>query len=138
MAVIARTAASLRFRGDGLQPETIGTLLCCRPDTSATAGGLLRTASGAGRIARTGLWTRSVARRAPGDLDAQVAELLALATGDLAVWRRLTEEFEAHVFCGLFLEEHNQGLALAPATLFALGARGLGLELDVYAPAPGG
>lgn len=83
------------------------------------------------------MWHKAVARRLPGDLDGQVAELLALMTSDLAVWRQLTMDFSADVFCGLFLGESNQGLALGPATLLALGERSLGLDLDVYGMAEG-
>ncbi len=132
MAVINRTAVSLRFRGDELQPEEISVVLGCQPDLSALKGGTWRSPKNVDRISKTGMWHKSAARRAPGDLDGQVAELLASMTDDLAVWQRLTTQFSADVFCGLFLNETNQGLGLNPTTLLALGARGLELALDVY------
>ena len=50
-------------------------------------GGTWHTRDGTERIASTGMWDKAVARRLPGDLDGQVAELLALMTSDLAVRR---------------------------------------------------
>ena len=132
MAGISTTAVTLRFRGDKLQPEELSLLLGCLPDASAPAGGSSPAPDGAERIATTGMWHKTVARRSPGDLDGQVAELLALVTADLVVWRGLTMKFRADVFCGLFLDEHNQGLTLSPSTLLALGERGLKLDLDIY------
>ncbi len=85
------------------------------------------------------MWHKGVARRSPGDLDGQVSELLALMTDDLAAWQQLTTQFSADIFCGLFLDETNQGIVLNPLTLLALGARGLKLGLDIYGlePDPG-
>ncbi len=132
MAIINKTTVSLRFRGDELQPEEISTMLSCQPDLSAPRNGTLRDRRGVGRVSETGIWHKSVARRSPGNLDEQVAEFLALVTDDLAVWQRLTTQFRADIFSGLFMDEHNQGLSISPETLLALGARGLELGVDVY------
>jgi hypothetical protein len=66
-----------------------------------------------------------------------VTQLLSGLTTDMAVWNALSTRFQADVFCGLFLQEGNQGLSLSPSTLIALGRRGLPLALDVYAPGEG-
>jgi len=125
--------------GDELQPDEISMLLGCQPDVSAPKDGTWRTPRGVERITRTGMWHKGVARRSPGDLDGQVSELLALMTDDLAAWQQLTTQFSADIFCGLFLDETNQGIVLNPLTLLALGARGLKLGLDIYGlePDPG-
>ena len=70
----------------------------------------------------------------PRDLDSQIAELLAGMTDDLAVWQRLTSVYHADIFCGLFLEQENEGISLSPTTLQLLGERGIELALDIYAP----
>jgi hypothetical protein len=75
-----------------------------------------------------------VARCVPGDLDGQIAGLLAGTTEDLAVWQRLTSAYDADIFCGLFLEEGNEGISLSPQTLRLLGERGIKLDFDIYAP----
>lgn len=80
MAVISRTAVSLRFMGDELRPEEVSMVLGCQADGGASKGGAWRTPKGVERIARTGMWHKGVARRSPGDLDGQVIELLALMT----------------------------------------------------------
>jgi hypothetical protein len=63
-----------------------------------------------------------------------MAEILAGMTNDLAVWQRLTSVYQADVFCGLFLEQKNQGISVSPQTLQLLGERGIELGLDIYAP----
>lgn len=45
-------------------------------------------------------------------------------TDDLSAWRPLTERFRGRVFCGLFLGEDNERLALRPGTLARSGERG--------------
>ena len=55
-------------------------------------------------------------------------------TADLAVWQELTTRFRADVFCGLFMDESNEGQSLSPHTLKALGERNLMLDLDIYGP----
>ena len=133
MALVSRTALCLRFRGDDLEPERVSEALRCRPSRIAVKGGSWPMPNGTSWVAVTGRWHRQVERRMPGDLGGQIAELLAGMTPDVAVWRRLTTAYRADVFCGLFVEEGNQGLALGPDVLLALGQRNLVLELDSYA-----
>jgi uncharacterized protein DUF4279 len=70
--------------------------------------------------------------RRPGDLDSQIADLLSPLTADTAIWQRLVAKFEADIFCGLFMEESNEGLELRPETLAMIGSRGLSLGFDMY------
>ena len=65
-----------------------------------------------------------------------MAVLLTHLTDDLAIWRSLTVRFRADIFCGLFLNEMNEGLDLQPSTLLAMGVRNLALGLDIYGLAP--
>jgi hypothetical protein len=67
-------------------------------------------------------------------LNGQVAELFATLTTDLPVWNALSRRFQADVFCGLFLNEANEGIILSPETLTAIGLRGLSLNMDIYGP----
>ena len=53
-------------------------------------------------------------------------------TPDLAVWAALGRRFKVDMFCGVWLDEGNQGLALLPATLQMLGERGVTVNLDIY------
>ena len=70
----------------------------------------------------------------PGDLDAQVQELLARVHQDIVVWRELASRFDFDLFCGWFMAGGNEGVELSPATLLALGERGIRLGVDLYAP----
>ena len=132
MAIVSKTAVSLRFAGDELDPPELSRALRCEPDLGAAKGGIWQTPKGTEQIARTGMWHRGVAPRSPGDLNGQVAELLALMTDDLAVWQHLTRRFRADVFCGLFLDRVNEGIELRPKSLCDLSVRGLLLGLDIY------
>jgi hypothetical protein len=132
MAALNRTAASLRIVGPNLDPDEITRLLGKTPERAERRGQVIRGKSGHERTARQGRWSVSAEPCSPGDLDAQIAALLAGTTDDLAVWRKVVSAFRADVFCGLFLEESNEGLEVSPATLKLLGDRGLKLDLDIY------
>ncbi len=134
MGELHKTAASLRFFGDDVDPEEITRLLGGAPTVGVRKGGIWLTSRGVEKTAFRGQWRVTVERRSPGDLDGQVAQLLTPLTTDFAVWNDLTRRFKADVFCGLFLNEFNEGLTLSPETLEALGLRGLSLGLDIYGP----
>jgi hypothetical protein len=120
----SKTAASLRFFGDDLNPEEVTQLLGKEPDKAERRGEVRPS----GYTVRRGRWSVSAGRRTPGDLDSQIAELLAGMTDDLAVWQRLTSVYQADIFCGLFLEQENEGISLSPTTLQLLGERGIELR----------
>jgi hypothetical protein len=134
MGELHETAASLRFFADDLDPDEITRRLGGAPSVGVRKGGIWLTSRGVEKIASTGQWRVTAERRIPGDLDAQVAELLSPLTTDLVVWNELTRRFKADVFCGLFVNGTNEGLSLSPETLEALGSRGLVLGLDIYCP----
>lgn len=134
MAELSRTVASLRFFGDDLDPQEITLALGAKPTVGVRKGGVWFTSRGVEKLAPFGSWRLNVADKTPGDLDEQVAALLAPLTDDLEVWRTLTTRFQADIFCGLFLKEGNEGLSLSPKTLAEIGNRGLVLDLDIYGP----
>ncbi len=53
----------------------------------------------------------------------------------MAVWERLAHDFEADIFCGLFLGSPNEGIEISPQTLSAVGQRHLKLGFDIYGAA---
>ncbi|WP_158764367.1 hypothetical protein [Terricaulis silvestris] len=67
-------------------------------------------------------------------MDRQILELLAQMTDDLDRWASVTSRHEAMFYCSVFMLETNEGAEIAPATLMALGARGISLGVDIYAP----
>jgi hypothetical protein len=132
MPVVNSTVATLRFFGDDLQPDEITKALGRPPTESTIKGAEWTTPSGRHRVANKGCWRLCAQDREPGNLDAQIAELLSGLSNDLTVWADLTTRFRADVFCGLFLDEGNEGISLSPHTLSMLGARNLELDLDIY------
>jgi hypothetical protein len=135
MTALHRSAACLRLLGDDLEPDEVTALLGATPTASEHKGAQSQPNSG-GRTftARTGAWRLKVEDRRPADLDAQVSELLEQVTSDLDVWSALGARFRIDLFCGVFMNEQNEGVSLAPSTLQALGERGILLDLDIYGP----
>jgi hypothetical protein len=85
-----------------------------------------------GRPVRFGSWHLSTDLLVLGDLDTQIRNLFDSLSPDMAVWKNLTGQHRADLFCGLFLTENNQGLELSPDTIAAIAQRGLKLSLDIY------
>ncbi len=83
---------------------------------------------------KTGSWRLKATDCEPENLDKQVAELLGKLTQDLSIWAFLSTQFAIDLFCGLFMEESNEGVEVSAETLMALGQRGIMLGLDIYGP----
>lgn len=132
MCVLYKSAASLGFYSDDLDPSQISEVLGAQPTVGVRKGGIWKTGKGVEKIAVTGSWRLSFERRSPGDLDGQIQEILAKLTNDTAAWRLLSEQYNGRVFCGLFLASGNEGVRLEPRTVTAMGQRGLILDLDIY------
>ena len=132
MGVIDHSIATLRFFGDDLVPDEITALLGASPTVSYLKGQeLVGSKTGIVRIAKTGSWHLSAARREPEDLEAQILEILGQLTQDLNAWESLSR-FQPDLFCGLFMGSSNDGLPLSAQVLLSLGQRGIALGLDIY------
>jgi hypothetical protein len=135
MAHINYSRATLRVFGDALDPNEVTRLLGAEPSESQVKGDrLVGRKTGRVRIAETGSWRLHASVREPADLDDQVREILHQITENLSVWADLSQRFEIDLFCGLFMENSNEGLFLSPLTLSSLGQRGIELALDIYGP----
>ena len=135
MPALERAVACLRISGDDLIPDDISQRLGASPTHAQSKGEVIPIGtSGRSRIARTGLWMLSANDTSPENLDGQVAELLGRLSADLSVWRSLSKQFNIDLFCGWFMGGSNEGIEIAPATLLALGERGIRLGIDLYAP----
>ncbi len=131
MATISRSKATLSFFGDALEPAELTAALGTQPTHQYRQGSDERAPQ------RPGSWRLEAEVRIPGDLDAQIHDLLSGLTADASVWKDLTTRFRARVFCGLFMDSANEGVELSPSTLTELGSRGLLLSLDIYDASPG-
>ncbi|ESX16986.1 DUF4279 domain-containing protein [Mesorhizobium sp. LSJC264A00] len=133
MAEISQSSASLRLFGDDLDPAELTKLLAGQP-TYAVRKGDLHTypPSQPPRIALKGLWRLSSESGKGDQLDHQIASILKTLTSDLGIWADLVRRFKVDMFCGVWLDEENQGLGFTPGTLQMLGERGIKLDLDIY------
>ncbi|WP_407713139.1 DUF4279 domain-containing protein [Comamonas testosteroni] len=132
MSLLARSAATLRLRGDALIPDEVSLLLGPSPTSAEKKGQEVIGQNGKVRIARTGVWQLDARHRKPEDLEAQVFELLDQLTPDLEIWDELGRRFTLDLFCGIFMASYNNGLLLSPNALLALGQRSIRLDLDMY------
>ena len=134
MSKLRETAVSLGFFGDDLDPDEISRLLGGIPTVGVRKGGVWKTSRGFEKVAKSGSWRIKAERSNPGDLDGQITDILARLSSDLTTWKDLSRRFEGRLFCGLFMENTNDGLRLEAPTIAAIGDRGLALDLDIYAP----
>ncbi len=135
MPRLERAVAALRICGDDLIPDEISQMLGASPTRAHRKDEAIPSkTSGRTRIAKFGGWALHATQTAPEDLDAQVAEILGRLNPDLSVWRGLSTRFHIDLFCGWFMDGWNEGVEISPATLLALGERGILLGIDLYGP----
>jgi hypothetical protein len=127
---LKNSTVGLRIFGDDLVPEEVSALLGCEP-TRAYRKGQMRQAPN--YVAKTGTWLLEAADAEPGDLEAQLVEVLGRVTSDMEIWRQLGQRFELDLYCGAFMRTSNDGISLSPQTLSQLGQRGLSLGIEIYA-----
>ena len=138
MAQIHHSAACLRIFGDDLIPEEITQALRCTPTVAQRTGELIRYQSGRERVVNCGNWRLEAQSAKPEDINGQVRWLLSQVESDPKVWEALVHRFDVDIFCGLFMQESNEGMSLAPDVMALLGERGIHLALDIYNPSDDG
>jgi len=89
MGLLHRSAASIGFYGDELDPAEITTALGAEPTVGVRKGGRWQTKSGAEKIALRGTWRIEAERRHPGDMDGQINDLLDGLSDDFPAWKSL-------------------------------------------------
>jgi hypothetical protein len=135
MPEFERSVATLRLAGDDLDPDEVTRILGRSPTHAQSKGQEFPSKGPAGmRVAKFGQWRLHAADREPEDLNAQVEELLASLTTNVAAWRQLSERYAVDLFCGWFMKTSNDGVNISPKTMQALSERGIELALDIYAP----
>lgn len=133
MADLYRSCASLRLFGDDLDPEEVTRLLGCPPTSSQKEGDIIRHKTDGGEhVAPYGKWLLQEDECCPGDLDGQIQRLLGRVSAESSVWHDLVSRFRTDLFCGIFVQQWNEGFSLSPAVLAALGNRGIELDFDIY------
>ncbi len=133
MGILHKSAVSIGFYGDDLNPAEITMALGGEPTVGVSKGGQWKTKSGVVKTAARGSWRVEAEHCEPGDLDGQINDLLDGLSNDLVAWRSFSQRRRGRAFCGLFLGSEHEGLTLRSETLFRLGERGLLIDLDIYA-----
>ena len=132
MTELLRTEVSLRFFGDALNPNEITKVLGATPTHADIKGQRVDYPPQSERVARTGNWRLHAQTKTPGNLDAQISEIFSKLTDDLSIWKRLTENYDVDLFCGLFMDSGNDGVLLSPNSLTILSERGVEIGFDIY------
>ena len=134
MATVDRTAATLRFSGDTLDPDEITKMLGTQPTKGFRKGDPWSDPKGRPlRPKRTGSWSLTAPDAEPGDLDAQIQALLSPLSQDLHAWRTLSERFNGEFYAGLFVKmKWLGGIGLSQKTMAQLSERGLDIELEIF------
>jgi hypothetical protein len=137
MTTLNRCRAALRIFGDDLIPEELSRLFGHFYTKGWVKGYQYSTSSGAVVVKKTGAWILDAEPTASADFDSQISQLLADVDVNLDVWASIASKFEMDVFCGWFMRDSNEGIAISPQTLRALGERNIALSVDIYAPSDG-
>ncbi len=127
MAEVDKTSVSIRFSGEGLNPEEIGSSL--RFKESEKTESTINTLK-SGKV----VWVITYLNQETIPLEKKIEELLVLFTNDINIWNEVTGIAKADIFCGLFLDGWNKGFELSPNTMRKLSDRKLKIGFDIYAP----
>ncbi|WP_027256715.1 MULTISPECIES: DUF4279 domain-containing protein [Leisingera] len=133
MARLSKSATAPRILGEDLDPAEVTALLGKERDRSERKGDKIALPKQGYRMADTGAWVIRASRMEPGNLDAQVSQILQ-GTGDgLGIWQDLSRRLDVHLFCGVFLSEENEGFCISRETMGLLGVRGIAVDFGIYA-----
>jgi len=134
MGIVDKTAATLRFSGDTLDPDEITAALGAEPTRGYRKGDPWSTPNGLPcPPRRTGGWNLRAPDAEPGDLDGQIQALLLPLSQDLHAWRTLAERFNGEFYTGLFVTtKYLGGIGLSQKTMAQLSERGLSIDLDIF------
>ena len=133
MAQVSRSKASLRIGGENLIPLEISNILGCAGTTMYAKGDVIVSSKSRNKIVRKhDLWLLAVEENEPENIDGQAKVILSKLSSDISVWDQLSAQYSIDLFCGIFLEESNEGMEISPETLSELGKRGIQLSLDIY------
>jgi hypothetical protein len=135
MGIAERSVVAFRIYGDDLVPSEVTALLGCEPTVGYSKGDVrIGKKTGSQYVEKTGRWSLSADDRRPEDIAAQIEEILAKLSQDLAIWSQLKSKYKLDFFCGIFMGSSNDGLELPPALLGHISERGIILGLDIYEP----
>ena len=127
MPAIDRSTVSLRFSGEGLDPNELENLLEVF-HSEAAAKPIVKQR---GDIV---IWSVGCSESDSIDLGQKIEGLLNLFSKDTFVWKDISKKFRGEIFCGLFLDGWNRGFEFPTDLLRDLSERNLSISFDIYSP----
>jgi hypothetical protein len=135
MADISRSRVSIRLCGSELNPEKITQLLGCEPTSAAKTGEKIIKRNGQERVVKTGFWHFSYGESDDVIIEEKIELLFGKLTNNLESWQEATKNLDlADIFCGLFIDNWNEGFTLSQSTLRKISERNLKIGFDIYSP----
>jgi hypothetical protein len=134
VAEIGSSMVSLRIFGKKLVPEDITRQLGCFPTEAAKAGDKKPKPDGSTMVIKKGYWRLEYGERNAISLEEKIGDILDRLTQDLQAWHNITHNYQADLFCGIFLDSWNEGFDLCPELMCKLCERNLRIEFDIYIP----
>lgn len=134
MGEISHSTISIRAFGKDLEPSELTKLLECPPTKAARAGDTITKRNGQTRLVKKGFWVLEYGESDPVELEEKIESLLSKLTNDLNVWNQIVGKYKVDIFCGLFVDNWNEGFSLSPGLLTKIGSRHLEISFDIYAP----
>ena len=128
MPNIDRSTASLRFIGEGLDPNELSKRLEFFPSEEA-ANPIVKT-----KKENITVWSVGYRESDPSELEKKIENLLNWFTKDMNVWKDISGKYRGEVFCGLFLDGWNRGFELSTELLRKLSDRNLFIGFDIFSP----
>src|SRR5690554_6267737 len=126
MAHVRRSKAALRIIGDSLNPKQISDLFGCEGTTMYSKGDVrISKSTGKQYERKSRHWSLVAMECEPENINSQVAEILSQLPSEPAVWEELGSKYSIDLFCGIFMQESNEGMDISPRTLEELGKRGI-------------
>jgi len=135
MADISCSTVSIRLFGSELNPEKITQLLGCEPSSAAKTGEKIIKRNGQERIVKKGFWLLDYGECDNVLIEEKIDFLFGKLTNNLESWQEATKNLDtADIFCGLFIDNWNEGFILSQNALRKISERNLEIGFDVYSP----
>ena len=137
MPDISRSTVSIRLFGAELDPEYLTQSLGCLPSFAAKKGEQLTKRNGKTRVVKKGFWRLHLNDGEDNTvpLEEKIELLLGRLTDNLDTWQEITKDLQvADIFCGLFIDNWNEGFGLSPAIMKKVSDRNIKIDFDIYSP----
>ena len=107
----------------------------CEPSSAAKTGEKIIKSNGKERVVKKGFWLLDYGESDEIIIEEKIEILFGKLTDNLVSWQEITKNLDmAEIFCGLFVDNWNEGFTLSKSTLRKISERNLEISFDVYSP----